>query len=477
MTIDVAPPTGERVSGLVRLVSLIAIVFDRGERVVHVVAGPLGLAIAIPRLVISVGRGSAPRSPPCIPLRDPAASGRIVIPLEIYDEVVPLRNVDSRGVRCPIPPVVAAKGEIGMCAVHAQPGTANRDHQQDREGALEAGRCCYGAPPDHAHPTVTPTRWIDTAAVGWLWSSRGGSHHTRTSVLPGVAARSYGTEGGVSLSSTVTVPTTGRPTCRAHRGSASRWPVRGHAVAARTAASGRWGCVGVRRSEVLLRPLRCPFTASRRAQGRAAPDCRSKRAAPAKAQMHRCLGCPRTPCALVPRRAHLARSEPAVPATRLVPRVQTVRVPIRNASPDSLTQGPWDRCSFRASRGETTREVAERFRAIVVGGPSILQTCVFPALDAKKLGLWSRRFPASRTPESRGRSLPQRHIESLAWGSDLQAGGGTVRVQSAALLRCTAGHDRYAARCASPDRATAPRPDADRARYAACAGPRSSRIA
>ena len=96
----------------------------------------------------------------------------------------------------------------------------------------------------------------------------------------------------MSLSSTVTVPTTGRPTCRAHPGSASGWPVRGHAAAARTAASGRWGCVGVRRSEVVLRPAgadrrerrlrrpwRCPFTASWRAQGRAARDCRSKRAA------------------------------------------------------------------------------------------------------------------------------------------------------------------------------------------------------
>ena len=85
----------------------------------------------------------------------------------------------------------------------------------------------------------------------------------------------------MSLSRTVTVPTTGRPTCRAHPGSASRWPVRGHAVAARAAASGRWGGVGVRRSEVVLRPAgadgrerrlrrpwRSPFTASRRAQGR-----------------------------------------------------------------------------------------------------------------------------------------------------------------------------------------------------------------
>ena len=67
---------------------------------------------------------------------------------------------------------------------------------------------------------------------------------------------------------------------------------------------------------------------------------------------------------------------------------------------------------------------------------------VFRALGAKKLDLWSRQLPASPTPVSRGRSLPQGPVESLATQGEAtssQAGGGTVRVQPASLLRRTPG--------------------------------------
>ena len=252
------------------------------------------------------------------------------IPLEIDDELVALRNIDAHAPWSAFSPVVAAKSEIGMCAVHAQPGTASRDDQQNREVALDGRKCPCSALRDHAHSTPTPTRRIDTAAFGWPWSSRGGSHHNRTSVFPGVAARSYGAEGGVSLSGTVTVPTTVRPTCRAHSGPAPGRPVRGHAVAAGTAAPGRRHAGGAAsesgaakfccarpgadgRERRLRRPWRSRFTASRRAQGRAARDARRKRTASLKARMQQWIGSPGTPCVLAPRRVRLARSKPAVP--------------------------------------------------------------------------------------------------------------------------------------------------------------------
>ena len=139
--------------------------------------------------------------------------------------------------------------------------------------------------------------------------------------------------------------------------------------------------------------------------------------------MQRCVGSPGTPCALAPRRIHLARSEPAVPATRLVPRVQTVRVPIRNATLDSLTHGRRDRrCASVHPAGSPRGKLPNAFALLLSVAREFSRRLSFPALDAKKLGLWSRRFPASRTPESRGRSLPQGPVESPARGSNLQAG-------------------------------------------------------
>ena len=68
---------------------------------------------------------------------------------------------------------------------------------------------------------------------------------------------------------------------------------------------------------------------------------------------------------------------PAEPMSCLVLSVQPVRMPVRDTTPASPSRGRWDSCSLRALGGLTTRERAQRMRAILPGGLNISRWLYF----------------------------------------------------------------------------------------------------
>ena len=68
---------------------------------------------------------------------------------------------------------------------------------------------------------------------------------------------------------------------------------------------------------------------------------------------------------------------PAEPMSCLVLSVQPVRMPVRDTTPARPSRGRWDSCSLRALGGLTTRERAQRMRAILPGGLNISRWLFF----------------------------------------------------------------------------------------------------
>ena len=81
--------------------------------------------------------------------------------------------------------------------------------------------------------------------------------------------------------------------------------------------------------------------------------------------------------ALSPSTRVISVLQPAEPMSCLVLSAQPVRMPVRDTTPGNPSRGRWDNGSLRALGGPTTRERAQRMRAILPAGLNISRWLFF----------------------------------------------------------------------------------------------------
>ena len=114
--------------------------------------------------------------------------------------------------------------------------------------------------------------------------------------------------------------------------------------------------------------------------------------------------------------------QPAEPMSCLVLSVQPVRMPVRNTTPGSPSRGRWGICSFRALGGLTTRELAERMRAILPGGLNISRWLLFWSWTELNSGYGVIDFGRAPYPDRTALAYRKDTSRAPSRGRDLQAG-------------------------------------------------------